>query len=78
MFFTILGIIGLIAANANEPSRYVKAVYSAPLTFDPAQMNDTSSLLVSNLIYDGLLSFNADLELQGALAESWGDVKKNV
>lgn len=51
---------------------YVKAMYSVPLTFDPAQMNDTASLATSNLLYSGLLSFTADLELRGNLAESWG------
>lgn len=50
---------------------YIKAVYSAPLSLDPAQMDETSSLVVSNLIYDGLLSFTPNLELQGAIAESW-------
>lgn len=51
--------------------RYIKAVYSEPLSLDPAQMNDTSSLLASNLIYDGLLAFTPNLEIRGALAESW-------
>lgn len=50
---------------------YVKALYSYPLTFDPSQMNDTASLVVSNLIYDGLLRFTSDLQFEGALAETW-------
>jgi peptide/nickel transport system substrate-binding protein len=46
-------------------------VYSLPRTLDPILMNDTASLLVSNLIYDGLLRFTPDLRFEGALAESW-------
>lgn len=51
--------------------RYIKAIYSAPTTLDPIQMNDTASLAVSNLIYNGLLTFTPNLELRGAIAESW-------
>lgn len=60
---------------------YVKAIYSLPQTLDPVRMNDTASLLVSNLIYDGLLRFTASLDFEGALAESWSstpDGKKYI
>jgi oligopeptide transport system substrate-binding protein len=60
-------------ATPNAPVRYVKAIYSAPLTLDPAQMDDTASLAVSNLLYSGLLSFGSDLQLRGAIAESWSE-----
>ncbi|MGE3974775.1 MAG: ABC transporter substrate-binding protein [Bdellovibrionales bacterium] len=50
---------------------YVKAIYALPPTLDPILMNDTASLLVSNLIYEGLLRFTSDLQFEGALAESW-------
>jgi len=57
----------------SEPSApiYVKAVYSLPLTLDPIEMNDTSSLLAGNLLYDGLLRFSPTLSIEGALAEKW-------
>ena len=54
-----------------SPKRYVKALYSGPPSLDPSQMNDTASLLMSNLIYDGLLRFTSNLDLRGAIAESW-------
>jgi ABC-type transport system substrate-binding protein len=60
---------------------YKKSVYSLPLTFDPVKMNDTSSLLVSNLLFDGLVKFSPTLEIEGALAKSWtvsNDGKKIV
>jgi peptide/nickel transport system substrate-binding protein/oligopeptide transport system substrate-binding protein len=34
-------------------------------------MNDGSSILVSNLIYSGLLSFGPNLEIRGEIAKSW-------
>jgi len=73
----ILGIaavafIGHSSKSAKAaPRRYVKALYSEPPSLDPAQMDDTASLLVSNLLYDGLLTFTANLDLRGAIAESW-------
>lgn len=50
---------------------FVKALYSVPLTFDPIKMNDTASLIFSNLVYDGLVRFSPFMELQPALAQSW-------
>lgn len=50
---------------------YIKSVYSLPLTLDPIQMNDTASLLVGNLLYDGLLRFSPTLELEPSLAKRW-------
>ncbi len=38
-------------------------------------MNDTASLAVGNLIYDGLLKFSPSLKIEGALAESWSTSK---
>ncbi|MBI4369631.1 MAG: hypothetical protein HY547_05315 [Elusimicrobia bacterium] len=65
----------ILAAEMGKRARwdgnYVKALFSRPLTFDPAQMNDGASLVFSNLVYDGLLSFSPDLEIQPALAQSW-------
>lgn len=59
------------SAALSGTQTYVKPMYSIGLSYDPAQMNDTASLAVSNLIYDGLLSFSPNLELRPALAESW-------
>lgn len=81
MYWSVLTIcLGLFLASLSACSskseqrpnsaRYVKAVYSEPLTLDPAQMHDTASLVASNLVYDGPLSFTTNLELKGALAES--------
>ncbi|MGK5083092.1 ABC transporter substrate-binding protein [Bdellovibrionota bacterium FG-1] len=69
---TAVAFIGHGSATTKAPARrYVKALYAEPPSLDPAQMDDTASLLVSKLIYDGLLSFTANLDLHGAIAESW-------
>jgi ABC-type transport system substrate-binding protein len=69
-FLFVLGAVAVTCPLALARP-YVKAVYSLPLTLDPIKMNDTASLLVGNLIYDGLLRFSPTLKLEGALAESW-------
>src|SRR3989339_19913 len=68
-------IIGLLIQASlyaqNEARPYIKGLYSLPLSLDPIKMNDTASLVVGNLIYDGLLKFSPSLQIEGALAESW-------
>ncbi len=61
----------LSASAETNQIRYVKAIYSMPLSFDPVQMNDVTSLLFSELIYDGLLRISNDYGYEGSLAESW-------
>jgi len=61
----------VLCQAAVTPSTYLKPVYSLPLTLDPIKMNDTASLVVANLLYDGLLRFSPTLKLEGALAETW-------
>lgn len=60
-------------AEAHERTtvRYVKSVYSLPVSLDPAQMNDGASLVFSELVYEGLLRLTPDYGFEGALAESW-------
>lgn len=63
-----------LCAQTSGPS-YVKAIYSTPLSLDPIKMNDTASLAVGNLLYDGLLKFSPTLKIESALAESWSTSK---
>lgn len=70
--FCLLGFLFQAPAYSNTASpTYVKSLYSLPLALDPIKMNDTASLVVGNLIYDGLLKFSPSLKIEGALAESW-------
>ena len=50
---------------------YVKANYSMPVFYDPAQMNDGASLIFSELVYEGLLRFTEDYGVQPGVAKSW-------
>ena len=50
---------------------YIKAIYSKPVSYDPAQMNDGASLIFSELIYEGLLRFDESYGIQAGIAESW-------
>jgi ABC-type transport system substrate-binding protein len=56
---------------ADTGTTYVKAVYSLPVTLDPIEMNDTASLLYSELAYDGLVRFVDSYNIAPAIAESW-------
>ncbi len=66
-----IAVLTLFPAGYAADNAYVKSVYSLPLTLDPIKMNDTSSLVAGNLLYDGLLRFSSTLSIEGALAESW-------
>ena len=61
--------------NIDPTKSYVKSLYSLPLSLDPIQMNDTASLVVANLIYDGLLKFSPTLKIESSIAESWSTSK---
>jgi ABC-type oligopeptide transport system substrate-binding subunit len=54
---------------------YIKAVYSQPVTYDPAQMNDGASLIFSELVYEGLLRFTETYGIQSGIAKSWSTSK---
>jgi hypothetical protein len=58
-FLSLIFVIGFTILPSvyaqNSSHSYVKALYSLPLSLDPIKMNDTASLAVGNLIYDGLL-----------------------
>ena len=71
LYLIILINAGIAQATQAQTTPYIKSFYSLPLTLDPIKMNDTASLVVSNLIYDGLLKFSPKLELLPAIAESW-------
>lgn len=75
IFFSI-GFLVQASAYAQDSSKtYFKGIYSFPLSLDPIKMNDTASLTVANLIYDGLLKFSPTLKIEGALADTWSTSK---
>jgi ABC-type transport system substrate-binding protein len=42
-----------------------------PTTLNPLQAADSAAAAVTGVIFNGLLRYNADLEIEGDLAESW-------
>ncbi len=79
--FTALVSIGGFYHQQSEPETdhvevpYIKAVYSRPVTYDPAQMNDGASLIFSELVYEGLLRFTESYGVQAGIAKSWNTSK---
>ncbi|MCB9061506.1 MAG: ABC transporter substrate-binding protein [Halobacteriovoraceae bacterium] len=75
--FTALILIGGIYHNQKQSNTkrveipYIKAVYSKPVSYDPAQMNDGASLIFSELVYEGLLRFTENYGIKAGIAESW-------
>lgn len=73
----LLGLFGCTGQQSDKKLKpevtheYVKSVYALPLTLDPSLMNDGTSLLASNMIYDGLLRLSPTLEVEAAIAELW-------
>lgn len=59
----------------NEPERIISAVVSIPMekvrTLNPLLSLDEGAYHLNKLIYDGLFAFNAGLQAEGALAESY-------
>jgi peptide/nickel transport system substrate-binding protein len=71
LIFVFLLIASALLKLKAADAPFVKAIYSVPKTLDPIRMNDTASLMVSNLIYEGLLKLSPSLRFTGSLATSW-------
>lgn len=50
---------------------YRRPLENDPATLDPARMTDMYAVAVANQIFDGLIGFDAYLNVQPALARSW-------
>ena len=61
----------LSSSSAYTTIPYVKALYALPVTFDPTQMDDTASLVFSELVYEGLVRFKSSFEIEGGVAKRW-------
>lgn len=59
---------GPTAAGADRPVRILSGV---PTTLDPAAEGDAESAAITAQLFESLTSFDADLQVRPALAESW-------
>lgn len=71
LYGLLIASSSFIDAYSSVTRPYVKGLYSLPLSLDPIKMNDSASLVVGNLIYDGLVKFSPTLSIEPAIAESW-------
>jgi oligopeptide transport system substrate-binding protein len=53
------------------PDRVVRILTGAPTTLDPAAQGDAGSAAITPQLFESLTSFDADLQVRPALAESW-------
>lgn len=68
----VLALALLVGGLASAQSGTLEiAVDQAPVGLDPHVVTAFSSIAVLEQVYEGLIEFNADLEIQPALAESW-------
>lgn len=59
---------GQSVAGADRPVRFLSG---APTTLDPAAQGDSGSAAVTAQLFESLTTFDADLQIRPALAESW-------
>ena len=70
--FGLIVLFGVLPSSLIASEHiYTLAEYALPDTFDPIKMNNVPSLLVSNLIYDGLVRFSPELNIEEDIAKSW-------
>ncbi len=58
-------------ATAAGPDRPVRILTGTPTTLDPAAQGDAGSAAITAQLFESLTSFDADLQVRPALAESW-------
>jgi ABC-type transport system substrate-binding protein len=58
-------------STAAGPDRPVRILSGAPTTLDPAAQGDAGSAAVTAQLFESLTTFDADLQVRPALAESW-------
>ena len=59
---------GSAAAGSDRP---VRILSGSPTTLDPAAQGDAGSAAITAQLFESLTSFDADLQVRPALAESW-------
>ncbi len=69
VFATLLASCG--GSSAASGDRPVLILAGEPTTLDPAAQGDASSAAITAQLFESLTTFDADLQLRPALAESW-------
>jgi ABC-type transport system substrate-binding protein len=73
--FVLLALATLLVSCAGTtaagPDRPVRILAGEPTTLDPAAQGDAASAAITAQLFESLTSFDADLQVRPALAESW-------
>lgn len=73
--FVLLVLATLFASCAGpaaaSPDRPVRILTGAPATLDPAVQSDAGTAAITAQLFESLTTFDADLHVRPALAESW-------
>ncbi|HEV8402780.1 MAG TPA: peptide ABC transporter substrate-binding protein [Candidatus Limnocylindrales bacterium] len=64
----LVSCAGTTGAASDKPARILTG---APTTLDPAAQGDSGSAAITAQLFESLTSFDADLQIRPALAESW-------
>jgi len=71
-FFALAMLLASCAGpTAADPGRPVRILSGTPTTLDPAAQGDAGSAAITAQLFESLTSFDADLKVRPALAESW-------
>jgi ABC-type transport system substrate-binding protein len=75
LWVALLVLVAVSAACApsstGAPGRTARILTGAPASLDPAVEGDATSAAISAQLFESLTTFDSDLRLQPALAESW-------
>jgi ABC-type transport system substrate-binding protein len=64
----LVSCVGTTGASSDKP---VRILTGSPTTLDPALQGDSGSAAITAQLFESLTSFDADLQVRPALAESW-------
>jgi len=68
---TAVALWSVSRVSADKKNEIYIGSIGEPTTLNPLQAADSAAASVTGVIFNGLLKYNADLEIEGDLAESW-------
>ncbi len=71
LFLLVAAIAACAPTPAGSSDRTARILTGAPTSLDPAVQGDAASAAISAQLFESLTTFDSDLHLQPALAESW-------
>jgi oligopeptide transport system substrate-binding protein len=69
--FAVVALVGCTQASFGQSGVDIRIAGGEPFTWDPAKAGDSGSANVIAQVFEGLTAFDAQSDVQPALAESW-------